>query len=271
MDSGREEIQRLLREAQMAVGTPLRGSIESTGASSDRDNADAGASVGVGAGGADTPYASGGRGAYKELASLIGSLDLDIKTPVRATSAAGAGAGAGATGDVEDFSVMRFGMKVSMRGKFGRYLTAVPSGGAGTAERSYGGSGYEDEDDVDSSASSLVSASRFGGGGGAPTNASSVFGSLSTIAGAAGTGVAPSSAAGTGAGASTGTQFSLGAEGQGVGESLDCFVLVNPESREDTSPVRYGQPIALRVQVCSYVSVSVSVPAPRFSRAHASI
>ena len=192
---------------------------------------------------------TGGRGAYKELARLIGSLDLDIKTPVRSkTDGSGDHEKDSVVNDVLDFSVIRFGMKVSLRGQFGRYLTAVP--GAGGAA----GMDGQGELDISTNSSSFVSSSARGAAG-APANAS--FGSISTIAGAGGglgvqslTGAAAQSAAGGTSGAVPGKpalSFSLGAEGQGVGEPLDCFTVVNPESKEDEGPIRYGQPLALRV------------------------
>ena len=90
----RDEIQRLLREAEIAVGTPIKSELEAQ---------------------KDGPPTTGGRGAYKELNSLIGSLDLDIHTPAHSRGNVTGGRlaetvnAANPVTDSEDFSVLHFG------------------------------------------------------------------------------------------------------------------------------------------------------------------
>lgn len=228
--SSRDEIQRLLREANMS----------SQGEYNTKDRGDNSA--------LPLPPPSerktGGRGASKELASLIGSLDMNIKTPPPPGRGGGPGygehgfeMGLGMGGPLEtemdelDFSVLRFGTKISLRSSYGRYLTAVPTGGSSNMATS----GVDNEVRVEDSFSSFVSASK----GPVPNMSMS---SISTIGGA----VQQQQNIATQAASSSG--FVLGSEGQGVGEPLDCFILVNPEERNDTGPIRYGQSIALRVQ-----------------------
>lgn len=40
--------------------------------------------------------------------------------------------------------------------------------------------------------------------------------------------------------------FILGVEGQGVGELLDCFVFVNADNRDDISSMKYGMTVAIK-------------------------
>eukprot|EP01038_Epipyxis_sp_PR26KG_P006038 gene6038-8313_t len=40
--------------------------------------------------------------------------------------------------------------------------------------------------------------------------------------------------------------FSLGAEGQGIGEALDCLNFVNVDKREDNGPVQYGMTVSIK-------------------------
>ena len=57
--------------------------------------------------------------------------------------------------------------------------------------------------------------------------------------------------------ASSVLSFSLGVEGQGIGEDVDCFTLINSDNREDSGPVRYGSTVSVKAAAAKdrYLSV----------------
>ena len=106
-----------------------------------------------------------------------------------------------------DYTVLKFGTEVSLRGRLGKYLTSVPvlQPAAGTAT---------------------------------PLQTSSTTTTVPAPVAAA---------AATAAAAPAPTKaFLLGVEGQGIGEAFDCFVFVNAENREDISPIRYGMTVSVK-------------------------
>jgi hypothetical protein len=110
---------------------------------------------------------------------------------------------------------LKFGSEVSLRGRLGKYLTAVPVPQGNAAAAS----------------SSAASAQSAPSAGPAPTPA---------------TATAAASAQAQAQLASTAKAFLLGVDGQGIGEAQDCFVFVNSENRDDISPIRYGMTVSIK-------------------------
>lgn len=170
----------------------------------------------------------GGETPLKDLASLLGTLDIDIGTPwakggvpshwptgvVRygnllpthlqptlyifhpafsyqqdtATKLQYDNSSSSNQADEYDAAVIHFGVDCSLRGRLGKYLTAVPMPISATVTT--------------------------------VTEALSVDGK--------------------------GSPFAVGIDGQGVGDPLDSVVFINAESREDSSPARYGMAVCIR-------------------------
>lgn len=112
-----------------------------------------------------------------------------------------------------DYTVLKFGSEVSLRGRLGKYLTAVPV----------------QQNNAVPASSAVASA-----------QSASTTGPIPTATPAA------ASAQSQAQSASLAKAFLLGVDGQGIGEGQDCFVFVNAENREDILPIRYGMTVSIK-------------------------
>ena len=128
--------------------------------------------------------------------------------------------------DEWEYTVLNFGSEVSLRGRLGKYLTAVPTIANSSMNHQQSGSSAtrSHQQLLDSNTGSARASFSLG----------DTTGTVNMMSG-------------TSQYTHQQTQsFSLGVEGQGVGELLDCFVFVNAENREDISSIKYGMTVALK-------------------------
>jgi hypothetical protein len=118
-----------------------------------------------------------------------------------------------AIADEWEFTVLKFGTEVSLRGRLGKYLTAVP-----VAQQNAAAQFHLDATKAPAPAQALIAATASN-----PQQLNQSQSQPQPI-----------------------QSFLLGAEGQGIGEALDCFVFVNAENREDVSPIKYGMTVAIK-------------------------
>lgn len=134
-------------------------------------------------------------------------------------------------GDEWEYTVLKFGSEISLRGRLGKYLTAVPMLQQ-TAISGAGAQLYSNHSSSRERSNSNMSES------GHSTAANGVTGTATAT---------PAPSAIIQAQLAHTQTFILGVEGQGIGEPLDCFVFVNADIREDVSCIKYGMTVALKV------------------------
>ena len=127
--------------------------------------------------------------------------------------------------DEWEYTVLNFGSEISLRGRLGKYLTAVPTIASSSINQQQSGTSATHSHQQLFEHSSGAGSTRTSFSLGDTTGTTNMLNTASHQH----------------------TQsFSLGVEGQGVGDLLDCFVFVNAENREDISSIKYGMTVALK-------------------------